>query len=165
MLIRKFFSKSELNGLLTSNYYSILFYNCDVWLIPSMKPQLKQQILSASARALRICTPNYDNTMSFEQIHVINKRATPKLMMVYKHAILLYKVWNDTIYSKQWLALNFQQNFNERVNTVNVFETSNLKVGKNIVANRLKIINGLIRYEWLNLGMNSFKIMCKKELM
>jgi hypothetical protein len=165
MLIRKFFSKIELNGLLTSNYYSILFYNCDVWLIPSLKPQLKQQILSASARALRICTPNYDNTISFEQIHVINKRATPKQMMIYKHAILLYKVWNDSIYSKQWLALNFQQNFNERVNTVNVFETSNLKVGKNIVANRLKIINGLIRYEWLNLGMNSFKIMCKKELM
>ena len=100
-----------------------------------MKPQLKQQILSALARALRICTPNYDNTMSFEQIQVINKRATPKQMMVYKHAILLYKVWNDSIYSKQWLALNFQQNFNERVNTVNIFETSNLKVGKNLVAN------------------------------
>ena len=82
--------------------------------------------------------------MSFEQIHTINKRATPMQMMIIKHAILLHKIWNETIYSKQWLALNFQQNFNERNESVRIFETNKLKVGKNLVVNRLKVINGLI---------------------
>ena len=54
MLISKYFNKSKRNTLLTSDFYSLLYYNCDVWLIPSLKPQLKQQLLSASARALRI---------------------------------------------------------------------------------------------------------------
>ena len=150
--------------LLTSNFFSILYYNCDVWLIPSLRPQLKQQILSASARALFIVTPNYNNVhvMSFDQVHSLNNRATPSQMMSFKHAILLYKIWNDQNFSKEWMALNFQQNFNERRLTVNVFETNNLKVGKNLPVNRLKIINGLIKYEWLNLSMNSFKVLCKR---
>ena len=33
-LIRKYFSKHEILQLLTSNYYSILFYNSEVWHIP-----------------------------------------------------------------------------------------------------------------------------------
>ena len=162
MLIRKYFNKFELSTLLTSNFYSILYYNCDVWLIASLKPQLKQQLLSASARALRICTPNYNNLMSYEQIHAINKRATPNQMMLYKHSLLLYKIWNDAIYSKDWLALNFQQNFNLRCNKVKLYETSNYKVGKNLSPNRLKVINGLIEFDWLNLSSNSYKINCKK---
>ena len=160
-LIRKFFNKAELSTLLTSNFYSILYYNCDVWLIPSLKPQLKQHLLSASAKALTICTPNYNNMMSFEQIHVINKRATPNQMLLYKHSLLLHKIWNDPIYSKDWLDLNFQQNFNERRTKVMIFDTSQRKIGKNLSTNRLKIINGLIEHEWLNLSMNSFKIKCK----
>ena len=50
-LISKYFNRLELNTVLTHNFYSILYYNCDVWLIPSLKPQLKQQLLSASAKA------------------------------------------------------------------------------------------------------------------
>ena len=161
MLIRKFFNKTELNMLLTSNFYSILYYNCDVWLIPSLKPQLKQQILSASSKALMLSTPNYHNLMSYEQIHAINKRSTPKQILLYKHSILLYKVWNDSLYSKDWIALHFQQNFNDRCSTVKLFDTSNYKVGKNLPVNRLKIINGLIEFDWLNLSINTFKIKCK----
>ena len=31
---------------------------------------------------------------------------------------------------------------------------SNLKDGKNLAVNRLKVINGLIKYDWLYLSMN-----------
>ena len=131
-LIRKFFNKAELSTLLTSNFYSILYYNCDVWLIPSLKPQLKQHLLSASAKALSLCTPNYNNMMSFEQIHAINKRATPNQMLLYKHSLLLHKIWNDPIYSMDWLDLNFRQNFNESRTKVMIFDTSRRKIGKNL---------------------------------
>ena len=165
MLIRKFFNKQELNTLLTSNFFSVLYYNSDVWHIPSLNPRLKQQILSASARALKLCTSNYNLTMSFIQIHTLNNRATPNQLMLYKHALLLYKIWNDKIYSDDWLSLNFQQNFNVRNSTVKLIDTSNLKIGKNIAVNRLMVINGLIEYDWLNLSINAYKIRCKTKFL
>ena len=165
MLIRKFFNKQELNTLLTSNFFSVLYYNSDVWHIPSLNPRLKQQILLASARALKLCTSNYNLTMSFIQIHTLNNRATPNQLMLYKHALLLYKIWNDKIYSDDWLSLNFQQNFNVRNSTVKLIDTSNLKIGKNIAVNRLMVINGLIEYDWLNLSINAYKIRCKTKFL
>ena len=35
-LIRKHFNKQELLKLITSNYYSILYYNSEIWNIPSI---------------------------------------------------------------------------------------------------------------------------------
>ena len=70
--------------------------------------------------------------MSFEQIHAMNDHATPPKMIIYKHSLLLVEIWNESIYSKDWLALKFQQNFNERTNLVMIFETSKLKIGKNL---------------------------------
>ena len=93
--------------------------------------------------------------MSFKHIHAMNNSATTPKMMIYKHSLLLFKIWNESIYSKDWLALNFQQNVNERTNFVMIFETINLKIGKNLVTNRLKIMNGLINFDWLNLKLNS----------
>ena len=64
-----------------------------------------------------------------------------------------------------WLALNFQQNFNVRTDTVMIFETNNLKIGKNLATNRLKLINGLIKFDWLNLNITTCKIYCKSKFL
>ena len=44
-------------------------------------------------------------------------------------------------------------------------DKSRLKVGKNILANRLTALNGQIKYEWLNLSRNQFKIRAKDTLL
>ena len=67
--------------------------------------------------------------------------------------------------SKECLALYFQQNFSARGTQVRIFETNKLKIGKNLPVNRLKLINGLIKYEWLHLGFESYKINCKKYIL
>ena len=54
-IIRRYFTTNELLGLMTSNYYSILYYNSEIWHVPSLKTQIKQLILSASAKALKVC--------------------------------------------------------------------------------------------------------------
>ena len=54
-LIKRFFNTTELVQLVTSNFYSILFYNSEVWHLPSLKNTLKQSLLSASAKALKLC--------------------------------------------------------------------------------------------------------------
>ena len=160
-LVRKYFNKHELNQLLTANFYSILYYNSDIWHIPSLSIVLKKQLLAASASALKICTPTYNLTMSYQRLHLINGRATPLEMMKYKHALLLFKTYNTTKMSKDWLALNFQQNFNNRNTTINLVDTSQFKIGKNLIPNRLLIVNRQIDLELLNLSYLAYKIKCK----
>ena len=161
-LIKKYFSQNELLAMITSNYLSILYYNADVWLLPTLKPQLKQKLLSASAAPLKLCTRMYDRSMSFNTLHTLNKRATPNQFTTYRHAILLHKVYNDETTNQNRLDLFFNQQFNDRWETVKFFDTKNYKIGNNILSNRFIILNGKIKYDWLNLPFNSFKLKCKE---
>ena len=38
-MIAKFFNKNELNNIITACYYSVLYYNADIWLIPTLSLQ------------------------------------------------------------------------------------------------------------------------------
>lgn len=165
MLIKKYFNKIELNQLLTSNFYSVLYYNSDIWHIPSLSPIVKRQLLAASASALKICTPNYNFLISYKKLHYINNRAMPEQMMYYKHALLLYKTYNESTPTKNWLTLNFQQNFNNRNNTLRVFSTSNYKVGQNLTSNRFVVINGILNLDWLNESFDTYKVKCKDKFL
>ena len=53
----------------------------------------------------------------------------------YKHAPLLHKTYNDSDQEKDWLALNFNQNFNARNPKFISADTSNYKIGRNITSN------------------------------
>ena len=122
----------------------------------------KQKLLSASANALKTCLTKLPLNTSFESIHCLSKRGTPTQMSNYKHALQLYKLYNSTSMSEDWISLNFQQNFNTRNNKIQTFNISNYKVGQNLLVNRFKPLNNKIDYLWLNESMNSFKIKCKK---
>ena len=100
--------------------------------------------------------------MSFNTLHTLNKRATPKQFMTYRHAILLHKVYNDETTNQNRLDLFFNQQFNNRWETVKFIDTKNYKIGNNILSNRFIILNGKIKYDWLNLPFNSFKLKCKE---
>ena len=80
-IIKKYFTKEELLGLLTSNFYSKLYYNSEIWLIDNLNPRCKQMLLSASAKALKICMFFPDPELSFLHIHDINNRAMPHAFM------------------------------------------------------------------------------------
>ena len=53
--------------------------------------------------------------------------------------------------SNDWVDLNLQQNFNGRLENVQIFDNSRIRVGKNIIMNRLTIINNKIDYKMQNL--------------
>ena len=76
-LIKYYFTNSEILQLLTLNFYSVLFYNSEIWNIPYLKTDLKRRLLSASANALKVCTPTYHDRMSYIDLDKINNRATP----------------------------------------------------------------------------------------
>ena len=91
----------------------------------------------------------------------MEKRALPNDLMQYKLSIQLYKVYNGDNMNDDWQDMNVQQNFNARNNLFQISDYSRLKVGKNVLANRLRILNNQIDLDWLNLSLNSFKIKMK----
>ena len=164
-LIKKNFSKDELKQLLTSNFYSILYYNSEVWHIPTIHSNLKQQLLAASSTGLRLLGSRCDVRISYDRLHNYNGRATPADMMKYKHSLQLYKNFNDNSQNETWLRLNFQQNYNQRNEFVIITDTSMNRIGKNLMINRLNLINGKIKYDWLNLSFESYKLKCKETFL
>ena len=161
-LVSKYMNKDETKLLLTSNFYSILYYNCEIWRLPSLSPFFKQHLLAASANALKTLNNCRDLQISYDQLHRLHKRATPTGMMKYRLSIQLFKTYNGAIINDDWMDLNNQQNFNERYNYVQIFDNSKLKIGKNIIMNRLTCLNRSIKYDWLNLSLNGYKLKVKE---
>ena len=164
-LIKKYFTKDELSTLLTSNFYSILFYNSEIWHIPSLNPNSKQLLLAASAKALHLCNKDYTTIHSYINLHIINKRATPNQMLLYKHAILLFKLYNGIETTDDWLSLNFQQILTGRQSNFIITKTNVYKIGNNLICNRLSHLNDKIPLAWLTLTLDSFKIKCKERFL
>ena len=110
-----------------------------------------------------ICSWTYLNIVwvSFDSIHRLAKRGTPTQMSHYKHALQLFKLHNSTTMTEDWVSLNFQQNFNGGNDNVQIFNSSNYKVGENLLVNRFKTLSNKIPLSWLNESINSFKIKCK----
>ena len=139
----------------------MLYYNSEIWHLPSLSNITKKQLLSASAQPLKMCTHNYDQSISFITLHTLNNRATPDKMIKYKTSLLLHKIVNNNDMSLEWQQLFFNQNFNQRNNRANFRDLSKYRIGKNLITNRLNILNNKIPYDWINESIQSFKIKCK----
>ena len=160
-IIRKLFSKAQLLTIITSNFYSILYYNAEIWHLPSLSPNLKQKMLSVSSAPLKICTKNYNDMISFKTLHLMNNRALPSQITTYKHALCLHKLYNSESTNDDWLSLFFNQNFNARHKFTQFSNTARYKIGSNLLHNRFTFLNGKIELDWLNLSFNQLKLKCK----
>ena len=60
--------------------------------------------------------------------------------------------------TEDWQDMNVQQNFNARNPKFHINDFSNLKVGKNILSNRLTCLNNEVNLDWLNLSLTAFKL-------
>ena len=161
-LIRNYFNQEELLKLITSNVYSILFYNSEVWHLPTLKQSLKNTLLSASAKALKLCAKSVDLWMlSFTHLHEMAGRATPNQMMDYKLALQLYKTFNYRCPIVDWVSLNFNQIMGSRQTKFSINMTNRKKVGMNALSNRLWYINGKINVDWFNCSFDTYKVNCK----
>jgi hypothetical protein len=114
---------------------------------------------------LKICNPSYHKYMSFEILHTINNRALPDQMMMYKHALLLYKLYQFRTPTLEWIELQHSQILTTRQAHFEVCSPTLYTVGKNTLTHRLSILNRKIDLNWLNLSLESFKIKCKDRFL
>ena len=123
----------------------------------------RNDILSSSAKAIRMCSKSYINDLSFDTLHARYNRATPEKVLLYKHALSLYKLFNSTDHNVEWVSLNLNQ-INTSRQTHFITGKSNLKrVGLNAIANRYHILNGKIPLNNFNKSLNSFKMIVKRN--
>ena len=76
-------------------------------------------------------------------------------------AIQLFKISNRSIDNDDWMDLNNQQNFNNSNKFVQINNNSKLRVGKNLMTNRLTLLNNKIEYDLQNLSLETLKLKCK----
>ena len=60
-----------------------------------------------------------------------------------------------------WIDMNLQQNFNARNKMFQINDNSRIKIGKNLICNRLNVLNNLVELDWLNISLISFKLKLK----
>ena len=161
-MISKHFNMKELINLTTSNYYSILMYNSEVWQSSALKENLKHSLFVASAKALRLCNHYRDAFLSYYDLHKLTTRATPAMFSNYKCALLLYKTFNALTWSNEWLFLNFSIINTSRQNNFMINRSNSSRCGLNATCNKFVSLNGMIPLTWLNLEFSSYKIKCKK---
>ena len=162
-LIKRYFGQDELIKLVTANFYSKLYYNSEVWQIPTLNQSLRNKLLAASARALKVCAKTNDMWMlSFKDLHEMAGRATPNRLAKYKMAPQLYKTVEHRCPTSEWVSITFNVINTSRQTNFAINSTNRLRVGYSLLSNRLSYLNGLIDLNWLSLSFDSYKIKCKK---
>ena len=112
-----------------------MYYNCEIWLMPGLNTRLKNQLLSASAKALQLCENVINSDISYERHHDLHRRANPMKLMQYRLALQLYKIHNSINMNDDWIDYNFQQNVINRMRNVQLTNNSVLRIGNNRIIN------------------------------
>ena len=159
--ISKFLKSSEISTLLTSNFYSTLYYNSEIWLSHLLDHNSKQSLLSASAKALRLTMPFTNRFISFEEIHKHCKQSNPTQISHYKNALQLYKLFNSANYSKDWIDLTNQIVLGTRQEFFSCIRSNNYKIGLGSMVNKFHSLNGKIKLNALNYSYPKYKFECK----
>ena len=126
-LLKRNFNGNEMRTLLDANFYSILYYNSVIWLTPNLSSEMKQSLLSISANALRSCL-NLSFDVSFENVHKISNKCTPKQIMSYQISLNLHKTLNDPVMKTETLRVIEQSVFTGRQITFEIFAITTSKL-------------------------------------
>ena len=166
-MLKKFFRPNEMRILLDSYFYSTLYYNSVIWLTPNLSSQSKQNLLSVSANALWTCMMYGNNEISFENIHKLCKKCTPKQITMYQMSLKLHKLLNDVFIecSMEHVRILNQIVCTQRQLVFKMFKSNNYKIGLNSTANKLYPLNGLISLDSLPFGYVHFKKLMKIQFL
>ena len=133
--------------------------------MPNLKAPLKQLLLSASAKAIKLSQRTPDPFESFINIHKSCNRASPEQMIIYKHAILLHKLYNTHQPQTDWIELNLDQILTSRQKHFKSIKNNNYIVGGNLLSTRLSVLNRKVLLDDLNLRLASYKVKYKQILL
>ena len=135
--------------------------SAQVWLIPTLKADLKRKLLNCSSQALKLIGGDDFGLFSFEDLHTMFGRATPCKWSSYTNSIQLYSIMLNERPESLWTALQDTFILNERTNIFSFVRNNRTRVGANSFKNRLSLIAEQLYFNDFNLSKDSFKVKCK----
>jgi len=142
--LRHKFTLEQFKKIITSQYFSVLYYCSPVWLHDNLKSGLKRQINSAHFKALHILLKDYRNKISRSKLTKKCGRATPNQWYKYSVANLVIKTFNQD--SPSYLSKIIRSAiYNTRRKPLigRFFDNSKGKIGKQSLESRLNLMDAV----------------------
>ena len=145
--------------LLDSYFYSILYYNAQIWLTPEISVNCKHDLLTVSSLALRTCINFPSRDVSFINLHKQCQKSTPEQFMMYQLSINAYKSINENVEvpTLELVRLLDQIIFPRRQTLLDTLRNNRFKIGMNTNANKVYHIRKQIVLEKLSWSFPRFK--------
>ncbi len=134
--------------VLTSYYYSAIYYGSSVWLGAVTTSNEWKLLNRAHYRALRIVTRDYWNETSRKDLDSICKRATPRQWSYYSVASTVISIMQNGGPSLLYDLLTANCTIGRRDKIASFHDTSRRKIGRQSVQNRLHETFKQIRFVW-----------------
>ena len=128
---------------------------------------MKHDLLAISANALRACMSINTLDLSFERLHVLNKKCTPTQIMLYQLSLSLFKLYNieSSDIDFETITVIDQMILTSRQINFQILRNNRRKIGLNTTANKLYHISNLIGLERLNFEFVHFKKISKVQFL
>ena len=156
------FTIDERLNIVTSLFYSRLYYCAEIWLIPTLNRTLKNKLVQISTQALRVASNDVFKIFSSEDLHIMFNRFRPDQWRNYCMLLSLHKIINNQVPQSTWIELQNSALPETRANKTIFPPQNRLKVGINSISNRFSFISTLVTNDHLNLSYDSFKVLSKK---
>jgi hypothetical protein len=154
-LIRRHFNLKQATLIVTSFYFSMLYYGIEVWFHKHLSFHLKQKIRACHYRALRLL---YGSDPSRDQLDILSERAMPDEYSDYLLAKTMAKICISG-YPTRLHDIAMPNSYTERrkENRLFFFDNSAKKLGKQSFKNRLQHVSKLMKFEWLLCNVHSLR--------
>jgi len=166
--LRKHFNQDELKTLMTSFYYSKMYYAAEIWLGPGLSITAKRLLMSTSSKILKTITGircNQVDKVSYFDLHKLLGRATPEMMMSYVQATCLHRISTSGVPNNVFLDLSGHDIEERRHYKTMLSKTNKSRVGLNIFRNRSQQMLNKISGDLTIVSYNQLKIMAKKDFL
>ena len=146
--LRKWLTLDEMIKLVSSQYFSIVYYNAPLW-IGSLDAASWKKLNSVHYRALRTLLGDFKNSKNREEIDSIAKRATPIEWANYCIASTVIRLYNksDTRIANELRSAAY---VNDRLpHRARFIDRSKLKIGRQSIKNRIGNLFSRISFDWI----------------
>jgi hypothetical protein len=151
--LRKWLTKDELLRLVTTQYFSILYYACPLW-IGSLDSKCWRRLNSAHYRVIRAALGIFRSDMSRSELDKLSKRATPLEWSKYSITSTVIKLFNNSD-TNIAILLRDSVYVNDRKPKKGKFlDKSRLKVGKQSLPYRIGPIFANLSFDWIDFHLS-----------
>jgi len=160
--LRTIFEPEKLLQLATSLGFSKLYYGAPVWLSSNLSKNLLQDLLRASTNTIKSCFRSGDwNQLSFNDIHEIANKATPKMYSEFAQANTIKNIIDSHRPTLLWVKM--QNNSREVPRDLRIYfgNESKSPMGRHSFANRIYHVSSKLPPGWENLTKEAFKRLAK----